>query len=184
MSLDRNNNYILKDKAAERYFDINDALLKFFELFKYNDGDDRATVIIGGSFLDMLLDHILLAFFPENENEVEQLLRFDQPLGTFANKVRMAYCLGLIEKVVKDDLKIIGKIRNRFAHDLYASFDDQSIKNWCNSLRWHEISLMMSPPSSATTRDLYQVGVNQLVTFLNGAIGLGISAKRQVRNNY
>lgn len=182
--MDGNSNFILKGKVLERHFDLLDALRKFHDLFIYNEGDDRAIVIIGGSFLDIVLNHILLAFFPEGDTEVNRMMQFDQPLGSFGNKVRLAYCLGLIEKVVKDDLKLIGKIRNRFAHDLYASFEDKNIKSWCQELKWHKISMMMEPPEEATTRDLYQVGVNQLITNLNGVVSIGRSDKRKVLNNF
>jgi hypothetical protein len=66
-----NNPNIVQGKALERHFYLLDALLKFHNLFIYNDGDDRAIVIIGGSFLDIVLEHILLAFFPEDDKEVE-----------------------------------------------------------------------------------------------------------------
>jgi len=177
-------NHILTGNAAQRYLDLNEALLKFSELFIYNVGDDRAIVIIGGSYLDIVLEHVLLAFFPEDDNEVTRLIQYNQPLGTFGNKVRMAYCLGLIEKVVKEDLKLVGKIRNQFAHDLYASFDDKVIKSWCNELKWHKISMMTNPPPDATTRDLYQVGVNQLISYLNGAISIARGNKRNIVSNY
>lgn len=182
--MEKESKFILTGKAQDRYFELRDALYKFHTLFEYNNGDDRAIVIIGGSFLDIILDHILLAFFPEDEQEIERLTNFDQPLGTYANKVRMAYCLGLIEKIVKDDLKLIGKIRNRFAHDLYASFDDQNIQSWCKELKWHKISMMMEPPPEATIRDLYQVGVNQLITHLHGAVSMARGHKREILNNF
>ncbi len=178
------NNFELNGKAAERYVELNDALAKFHDLFKYSGGDDRAIVIIGGSFLDIILDHILLAFFPEDDSEVERLIQYDQPLGTFGGKVRMAYCLGLIEKIVKDDLKLIGKIRNKFAHDLYVSFDDKIIMSWCHELKWYKISMMAEPPGEATTRDLYQVAVNQLISFLTGAVSIGRANKREILKRF
>ena len=80
----------------------------------------------------------------------------------------MAYCLGLINNVVRDDLRLVGKIRNRFAHELYASFEDERIMAWCVGLQWHRKAFIANPPSDATIRDLFQVGVNQLVCHLNG----------------
>jgi hypothetical protein len=54
-----NEDNLLPGKAAQRYFDLNNALFKFSELFTYNEGDDRAIVIIGGSYLDIVLEHVL-----------------------------------------------------------------------------------------------------------------------------
>ena len=182
--MDLSSNNILNGEAAKRYLQLNDALSKFHDLFIYDEGDDRAIVLIGGSYLDIVLEHILLAFFPEIDKEVIRLVQYDQPLGSFGNKVRMAYCLGLIEKIVKDDLKLIGKIRNRFTHDLYASFEDQDIISWCKELKWHKMSMMTIPPEDATIRDIYQVGVNTLITFLNGVVAIAIIQKRKIMNNF
>lgn len=177
-----NKNNIIKGKDLERYFELNKRLFDFSKFFSYDAGDDRTIVIIGASFIEYVLEQILLAFFPDNEPEVEKLLKFDQPLGTFGNRVRMIYCLGLIDKVIWNDLKLIGKIRNRFAHDLYASFNDDQIKTYCKDLRWHRQNYM-HPPPDATTRDLYQVGVNTVITYLNGIASLARTEKRHIKNN-
>jgi DNA-binding MltR family transcriptional regulator len=153
-------------------------------LFPYNTGDDRSIVIIGASFVDYVLEQILLAFFPNDETEVDTLLNYDQPLGTFGNKVRMIYCLGLIDGIVKDDLKLIGKIRNKFAHDLYASFEDDQIRSWCRQLRWHCESMLREPPEDATTRDYFQVGVHQVIGYLNGIVSLARTEKRKIRRDH
>jgi hypothetical protein len=115
---------IIKGKALERYFYRLEALKEFSNLFIYNVGDDRAIVIIGSAFLETILEHILIEFLPENEKEVEKIVNYNGPLGTYSARLRMIYCLGLIEKIVFEDLKLIGKIRNRFAHDLRVSFED------------------------------------------------------------
>jgi hypothetical protein len=78
---------------------------------------------------------------------------------------------------VKADLKLVGKIRNFFAHDIRATFSNQRVGQWCKALRWH-YELMGEPPPSATDRDLFQVGVNQLVCYLGGVPGIARSRKR------
>lgn len=177
--------YIIKEKDLERHIDFLNRLIHFSQnQFPYNTDDDRAIVILGASFLDYTLEHILLGFFPTDEKEVDTLMNFDQPLGTFANRVRMSYCLGLIDKVIKDDLKLIGKIRNKFAHDLDASFEDDEVKTWCKQLKWHKTSMMTEPPEAATIRDLYQVGINQVITYLHGVIGMARGDRRKIKNNF
>jgi DNA-binding MltR family transcriptional regulator len=121
---------------------------------------------------------------PEYEKEVEKLMEYNQPLGNFSNKITITYCLGLIDKVVKDDLTLVRKIRNKFAHDLLASFEDEQIKSWCIKLKWYKISMMRNPPADATTRDLFQVSVNQLIIYLNGYISVARGQKRVLRNNF
>lgn len=176
--------YIITGKALERYFDFNDALLEFHRLFTYDEKDDRSIAIIGGTFLEISLEHILRAFLPENDNEVEKLFEFNNALGNFSSKISMVYSLGLIEKVVKDDLHLARKIRNEFAHDLYATFESENIGSWCRSLMWHRKAFVANPPESATNRDLYQVGVNQLITHLSGCVSIARDNKREIRNNF
>ena len=108
----------------------------------------------------------------------------EQPLGTYGSGVKMIYCLGLIDKTVRDDLKLIGKIRNKFAHDLYASFEDEQINSWCRQLRWHRETLLADPPPTATTRDYYQVGVNQVIGYLNGIVGMARAEQRTIRKGF
>ncbi len=173
--------FTIQGKALERYFNLHEALLQFEKLFRYDEASDRAVAIVGPAFLDTLLEHILINFLIEDENEVEKLLQCDQPLGTYGNRIIFAYCLGLISKTIRDDLRLIGKIRNRFAHDLYASFDDEKIRLWCLSLKWHRIAMSMNPPEDATTRDIFQVGIHQLVMHLHGLVGVARTEKRSIR---
>jgi DNA-binding MltR family transcriptional regulator len=132
-------------------------------LFHHAEENDRAIAIIGAAFLDTLLMHVLINFLVDDENEVSRLLQYDQPMGTYGNRVMASYCLGLIGKTVRDDLRVVGKIRNRFAHNPYASFADEKINAWCMSLKWYKTACLQ-PPAEASARDLFYVGVNQLVT--------------------
>ncbi len=158
-------------KDLERHFALEDALLEFSRLFKHEEKNDRGLVIVGAAFLDTLLEHILINFLVDDPKEVSELLRYDQPLGSYGNRTRAAYCFGLINKTVRDDLRLVGKIRNRFAHDLYASFEDQQIADWCLALKWHRTAYM-TPPPGVSARDLFHVGVNQLVCHLNGIVSI------------
>jgi hypothetical protein len=171
---------LITGKALERYFELNDALREFSRLFQ-EEKNERAAAIVGGAFLDTLLEHILLGFLAEDEKEVQRLLDPEQPLGSYGSRIRIVYCLGLIGKVIRDDLRLVGKIRNRFAHDLHASFDDEPIRSWCLSLKWHELSMFMKAPEGATAGEIFQVGVNQLVTHLNGIVSIARMERRQIR---
>lgn len=171
---------MIQGKALERYFDLNQTLYQFSRLFQ-EETNERAAAIVGGAFLDTLLEHILVEFLVEDEKEVKQMLGPEQPLGTYGSRIRAVYCLGLIGAIIRDDLRLVGKIRNRFAHDLHASFEDEPIRSWCLSLKWHEISMFMKAPEGATTGKIFQVGVNQLVTHLNGIVSIARMQKRTSR---
>jgi len=152
-------------------------LLEFSRLFDYGEASDRAVAIVGPAFLDTLLSEALVEFMVENRTEVNRLLQPEGPLGTYGSRVTACYCLGLIGKIVTADLRLVGKIRNRFAHDIRADFTDPKISQWCRALRWHK-EFFTAPPPGATDRDLFQVGVNQLVSHLTGIPGIARLSKR------
>lgn len=172
---------IISGDAQHRHFKLTETLIEFSKLFKYDNGDDRSIVIVGATFIETIMEHILRAFYPENDKEVEALFSPEQILGTYGSKIRMLYCLGLIDKVIMSDLRLVGKIRNQFAHNLYASFSDQRIESWCRDLKWHKISMFMDPPPNVTARDIYQVGINQLITHLNGTISIARGSKITIK---
>jgi len=173
---------IFSGKDLERYRQHHDALLAFHSMFNERETvDERAIAIVGVAFLDSTLEHILTNFFVDDEKESSKLIRTDGPLGTFSSRVTASYCLGLINKTVRDDLRVVGKIRNKFAHQLEAAFDTEPIRDWCLSLKWHEFSMMMKAPPEATPRDVFQVGVNQIITYLNGILSVARSEGRSIR---
>lgn len=169
----------LSEKEAEQHFRLREMLFEFAKLFDYGEASDRAIAIVGPAFLDTLITDILVNFLIDDEKEVQRLTQPEGPLGNFGAKVSACYCLGLIGETIKSDLRLLAKVRNRFAHDLRADFSDEQIKNWCGALRWHKESLMCEPPSTATARDLFQVGVNQLVSHLHALPGVALFHKRQ-----
>jgi hypothetical protein len=172
---------IIEGKDLERHFALEDALFEFARLFK-DETNDRAMVIVGTSFLETQLEHILINFLVDDEKEINQLLRSDQPMGTYGGKTRMAYCLGLIGPVIRNDLRLIGKIRNKFAHDLNSSFFNSDISSWASSLEWHRISYMV-PPDGVSARDLFNVGLNRVVSYLSGIVSLARHEKRLIRQD-
>jgi DNA-binding MltR family transcriptional regulator len=167
----------LSEKEAARYFQRLEMLVEFSRLFDYSEASDRAVAIVGPAFLDTLLSDILTEFMVEDEREVKKLLQPDGPLGTYGSRVTACYCLGLVGAIVTADLRLVGKIRNQFAHEIRANFADPKIRQWCQQLRWHK-ELMGIPPVDATDRDLFQVGINQLVTHLNAIPGIARLHKR------
>jgi DNA-binding MltR family transcriptional regulator len=168
----------LSEKEAERYFKRHETLIEFSRLFDYAEASDRAIAIVGPAFLDGLLSDIITEFMVDDEKEVNKLLQPEGPLGTYGSRVTTCYCLGLIGGIVTTDLRLVGKIRNRFAHDIRATFSDPRISQWCRALRWHREAMFREPPAEATDRDFFQVGVNQLVSHLSGIPGLARLSKR------
>ena len=168
----------LSEKEAERYFRLRASFFEFVRLFDYDEASDRAVAIVGPAFLDSLLHEILISFLVDDEAEAAKLL--NGGLGTFGSRITACYCLGLIGDIVKADLRLVGKIRNRFAHEVGASFSDPQVSSWCRALEWHR-ELLPVTPSDATARDLFQVGVNQLVCHLDALPGVVLFDRRLKR---
>jgi mannitol operon repressor len=59
---------------------------------------------------------------------------FNAPLETFSTRTAAAYALGLISQAEFKDCETLRRIRNRFAHDVHTSFDQQDIGDLCANL--------------------------------------------------
>ena len=99
----------------------------------------RACAIVGVAVVDdllrQLLDRALIADSNARRLLLGDITSFDRPLSSLAARSRAAYCLGLITKSEHDDLALLGKIRNRFAHMPQGySFSESEIVSWCSSL--------------------------------------------------
>lgn len=172
---------VIAGNDLERHRQRLDALREFHELFNERGAaDERAIAIVGAAFLDSMLEDILVSFMVDDEKEARKLLGFDQAMGTFSSRITATYCLGLICKTVRDDLRTVAKIRNRFAHEMRASFENPPVRDLCRSLRWHEFSMMTKTPSDASSRDIFQVGVNQLITNLNALAEMARYERRKI----
>jgi DNA-binding MltR family transcriptional regulator len=134
----------------------------------------RAAVILSAAFLDENLRSLLAGFLIDQRSATDGLL--DVPLGSFSARITAAYCLGLISQHERDDLDLIRKVRNQFAHRLHnLTFDDAKIVAWCNSL-----NLPGSLPShySMSHGDRFRVAVALLSMRLSSR---AISVRRERR---
>jgi len=147
-------------------------LAEFSQAFDYGHDNDREIAIVGCAYIESLLGDILVATFLDDRSEVKSLIGEAGPLTGLVARAPLLYLLGVIHELVYKDIKAIGKIRNEFAHKVSASFADDKIRELCKKLKWHEFNLFMKPPAEATARDIYQVGVNQVVAHLGALPGL------------
>ena len=96
---------------------------------------ERAAAIFGAAVLDELLRQVLVASMIPDDEEVAKLTRESGALGTFAARIRAAYCLELISNEERHDLDTIRKIRNPFAHHIRPpSFSKGEIRELSLSL--------------------------------------------------
>lgn len=92
---------------------------------------------MAAAFLDVELKAMLEFFFVENKSIHKRFFGFGGPCGPFSSRIDTAYLLGLISKSGHQDLTIIRKIRNDFAHvHEPITFDSQKIRNRCRAMSW------------------------------------------------
>lgn len=95
---------------------------------------DRAIAVIVGCLIDNLLEKLLRTFYIKDQ-QVKRLFTNDHILQTFFAKINIAYFSGLIPQIIYHDLKLIGEIRNRFAHEVTSglSFSNEIIEQKISS---------------------------------------------------
>src|SRR5437764_2670278 len=79
--------------------------------------DDRSTAIVGGSIVeDCLTAYLRCETIP---GRIADSL-FDNVIDTFGHKIAAAYVFALIDDQVRQELDLVRKIRNAFAHRILA----------------------------------------------------------------
>ncbi len=100
-----------------------------------NSESDRGRVLISTGFLEEQLKEVLLAFMIEGSTVEDLIDGGNAPLGTFSSRIAACYGLGLISQDEYDDLTLIRKIRNDFAHDIRTNFSTPSVVSRCDALK-------------------------------------------------
>lgn len=85
----------------------------------------RGKALVGAAILETGLEALIRARLVDASTEIESLVNADGPLGSFSNRIRLAYCLGLVSKDEQHDLEMVRRIRNGFAHSFEGrTFED------------------------------------------------------------
>src|SRR5262245_58109216 len=103
------------EKHHKRVQEVGVAIIQAMDE-EFHDAPDRVLAIVGAAYLDSILEDLLRAAFIENKQEADILLAPQGALGSNGSRYQLAYCLGLIDKELRDDLKTVARIRNAFAH--------------------------------------------------------------------
>lgn len=109
-----------QEEIEEITKESNKKMQPWWDTFK-KEGD-RSVGIVAASLLDVLLEEIIRTFYVKDRH-VSDLFKDDHLLMSFYSKIKVAYYSGYIPKVIYHDLKIVCKVRNRFAHSLLAGLD-------------------------------------------------------------
>jgi DNA-binding MltR family transcriptional regulator len=110
----------------------------------------RGHVLISMGLLEDKLKQVLLAFMAQGGNSKSLVDGPNAPLGTLSSRIAACYALSLITKCEHDNLTLMRRIRNDFAHDMETSFRTQSVKDRTDGLDITDADLMAM---NATNRE-------------------------------
>ena len=94
------------------------------------EDQNRARAIMGDILIGIMLAKIIKGIFPRRTKDVQKLMNGIN----MVQKARLAYILGIIDKMVLEDLKKIQEIRNKFGHSFEASFADTKVLRYVRNL--------------------------------------------------
>lgn len=105
------------------------------ELAFYNHDSNRAVAVVWPAIVENRLTDALRSYLRPDESVANELFRPEGPLGPFGQKIRLGYMLGLYEQDLKDDLVLLAKIRNAFAHRVdITGFEVSPVRDWMDNM--------------------------------------------------
>jgi len=165
-----------------RYYDDWQVILE-----ELQSQSDRAAAIVGVALLDANLERAFRTVMLEalSQNDLSDLFEGPTaPLGSYSGKVRVAHAFGMIGDKSFADLKILGQVRNRFAHKLeIRSFEQEEIRQLCDQLRLADIRFATdTPPASPRERFINSIVVaaHLIYTELVAGTPLGMPASKSL----
>jgi len=94
-----------------------------------------AALVTSGLIEDWLEKLLLTAGRPLSNKTAKGIFVGLGPLSSFSAKIEIAYMFELIDKAMRDDLRTIKTIRNRFAHTThFVYFESEQIARECRKL--------------------------------------------------
>ncbi|HEY4029967.1 MAG TPA: hypothetical protein VGM25_06460 [Caulobacteraceae bacterium] len=104
----------------------------------YTQGNDRATAILYGTFVETSLRRLLETKIRDDLSSADRkkIWEYEGPLGSFSPKTIMAYALRLIGPMSRGDLDLIRLLRNEFAHSRVSfNFATPEVADICARLQ-------------------------------------------------
>jgi DNA-binding MltR family transcriptional regulator len=142
-------------------------------LSRVQRADDVGGALVGVALLERQLEDLLRNFFVDAPKWATEMLSAtgNGPLGTYGARIRIAYLLGFLSEEEFRDLRLIGKIRNAFAHSFdKISFDKGEVRNWCRELKTDLWVYPYAQERDEEPRRIFSVSVFLLTARLNGRI--------------
>lgn len=119
------------------------------EMFKQES--DRGAAVLAGSYVENHLGLYLKSRMID-QSVAERMFSSEGALSTFSHRIDLAQAFGFLSKQQCEDLNLIKKIRNYFAHHpKKASFSKKPISDWVHNLVASRTKLTLS---DGTTDDI------------------------------
>lgn len=97
---------------------------------------DRGCVLMAAAFIEDKITQLLETYMVHDTTIQKKIFEGNGALATFSSKIDISFLLGLIPKNIYNDLGILRKLRNDFAHNAKSiTFKTDYIKDRCNALQ-------------------------------------------------
>jgi hypothetical protein len=117
-------------KLASAPAEIKHLKRMYREMFRTRN--DRGSAILLGTYVEEALQRALELVLHVRSKQRGALFGINAPLGTFANKIRIAFALDVIGSETFGNLNLIREIRNAFAHaKIHISFKNKQVRDVC-----------------------------------------------------
>jgi hypothetical protein len=134
-----------------------------------NNESPRGKVLISTGLMEEQLKDILCAFMIQGKI-ADELFDANAAFSTFSSRIANCYVFGLISQVEYEDLTLIRRIRNDFAHRLDTSFETPIVQTRCKQLKTripdHLVKLGAPVPTDAQGH-FTTAAVNLILRFVN-----------------
>ena len=166
-----------KKNEDEVFGDLNQLTKSLHEL------DDRGLVLSISAFAEDTLGSLLKAFMFPCSATTQLLDGFNAPFGTFSARIKGAYSLGLITEVQFNDLELLRKIRNKFAHTwLPIDIAQVSISSLIKEMSYSRLDKEFPDTSSKKIRSSMSCLLVELRSATHQISRLGTEAKLSGRH--
>jgi hypothetical protein len=112
---------------------------------------DRACGILQASWVELIVERSLQSRL--RQEGISKIFDLNGPLGTFSNKIIMAFGMGIFGAKTRHDLDLIRHIRNGFAHcQRPLRFNTPEIKGMCDHLELPDLDQARATPINLLDR--------------------------------
>lgn len=98
------------------------------------DESARGVALVFATMLDEQLKSAIDAFLVDHSVIIKLTEGFNAPIGTLSTRTLLAF--GLVSEREFNEIELIRKIRNEFAHSIDMTFEHPSVSSRCKLLSW------------------------------------------------